>query len=204
MREVANALYSSTAVLFNAKYINGFNAPIYIDIRRTLSAVDERSIIIQALIDTIAKCYIDCECVAGVSTAGIPYAAMLAHNLHLPMCYVRQVPKDHGLGNIIEGKTLKDQKVVVIEDVLGSGNNALNVVSTLQKAEVHVWGIVSIFSYELEMCIQRISNSKLEYQSLTYYEEVVDLGVKKGIISKADYSKLLYYKENMPDLAWKS
>ena len=45
----------------------------------------------------------EAELLAGVATAGIAWGAMAADQLKLPYIYVRPKPKEHGLGNQIEG-----------------------------------------------------------------------------------------------------
>ena len=71
---------------------------------------------------------------AGVATAGIAWGAMAADQLKLPFIYVRPKPKEHGLGNQIEGFYEKGQKVVVIEDLVSTGKSSLQVVDVLKNA----------------------------------------------------------------------
>jgi orotate phosphoribosyltransferase len=201
MTNVANSLYSSRAIIFNAKHTNGFSTPIYVDIRRTLGALFERNIIIQEMTKSLNEYYPECNLVAGVCTAGSPFAAIIAHNLNLPMCYVRQTTKDHGLGNKIEGNVEKNQKVVIVEDVIDSGKSVLNVVATLEGAEINVLGVVSIFDYGTKYCIQNFEKNKISYKSLTNFDEIMKLGLEKGIINTEDYNQLLFSRDNMPYMA---
>jgi orotate phosphoribosyltransferase len=201
MNNVACSLYTSKSIIFNAKYINGFIAPIYVDVRRTLGSVPERNAITQALIDVLGKHYPECNLVAGVCTAGTPFAAFMAHNLNMPMCYVRKTAKYHGLGKKIEGNISDKQRVVIVEDVIGSGRNTLNVLSTLREAKLDVLGVLSIFTYGMEKSIQSFVDNNIAHISLTNFNEVINLGLEKGIINSDDYHELFHYRDNVPDIA---
>ncbi|GHV90175.1 orotate phosphoribosyltransferase [Spirochaetia bacterium] len=181
----------------NKKNANDYVEPIYIDIRYTLGSVVERTFIIQKIEDTLIEYYKMCDLVAGVSTAGIPFAAIVANNLCLPMCYVRQKSKANGMGKRIEGRINKHQKTVIIEDVVYSGSNVLNVFSALRKEELDILGVISIFSYDIDDCIRDFKDNMIHHQSLTNFDEVISLGFEKGIINNEEYKQLLHYKENL-------
>src|SRR5215207_4922939 len=83
---------------------------------------------------------------AGVATAGIAWGAMAADQLKLPFIYVRPKPKEHGLGNQIEGYFEPGQKTVVIEDLISTGKSSLQVVDVLEQSKLEVIGMVSIFN----------------------------------------------------------
>lgn len=203
MKNIAELLYLSKAVIFNAKYANGFIAPIYIDVRNTISSVYVRQVITEEMKKILLECFPECDLLAGVSTAGIPYASTISYELKLPMCYVRPTEKDHGLGKKIEGKVERNQKIVVVEDVVGSGTSALNAALTLQEAETEVLGIVSVFTYGMNISKQNFRKINLKHRSLTDFDELINLGLEKGVIDKIKFDKLLYYRDNIPDIAWK-
>lgn len=204
MKNIAEILYASNAIIFDAKYVNGFIAPIYIDIRNTISSVHARQIIIEKMKGIMLGCFPACDLIAGVSTAGIPYASIISYELKLPMCYVRPTAKKHGLGKKIEGKVERNQKIVVVEDVVGSGTSALNAVLTLQEADTEVLGIVSIFTYNMNISKQNFRKNNIKHKSLTDFDELINLGLERGIIDDAKHDKLFYYRDNIPDIAWKN
>ncbi|MFX7739931.1 phosphoribosyltransferase family protein, partial [Acinetobacter baumannii] len=78
---------------------------------------------------------------AGVATAGIPWGALAADQLKLPFLYVRPKPKEHGLGNQIEGAYTSGQRVLVIEDLISTGKSSLQVVDVLKQAGVQIEGM---------------------------------------------------------------
>src|ERR671918_3042965 len=128
-------------------WASGWKSPIYCDNRKVLSFPYIRDFIKSELCNVVFEKFPDAELVAGVATAGIAWGAMVADQLKLPYIYVRPKPKEHGLGNQIEGYYEKGQKTVVIEDLVSTGKSSLQVVDVLKEAGMDVAGMVSIFTY---------------------------------------------------------
>ncbi len=122
----------------------------------------------------------EAELLAGVATAGIAWGAMAADQLKLPYIYVRPKPKEHGLGNQIEGFYEKGQKTVVVEDLVSTGKSSLQVVDVLKAQGLEVVGMVSIFTYGFPAATEAFEAASLPYQSLTDYPSLIELAVKKG------------------------
>ena len=138
----------------------------------------------------------EADVLAGVATAGIPWGAMVADQLKLPYIYVRPKPKEHGLGNQIEGFYQKGQKVVVIEDLISTGKSSLEVVEVLRKAEVEVVGMVSIFTYGFDAATTAFAAAGVEYKSLTNYPVLIELAVEKGIVTAEEQHTLLNWSKD--------
>lgn len=114
-------------------YASGMLSPIYTDLRLTVSYPELRDMIAGDLANLIAKEFPEATIIGGVATAGIPHAAWVADKLHLPMIYVRPKPKDHGKGRQIEGRFSKDDKIVLIDDLITTGGSVLNAVKATEK-----------------------------------------------------------------------
>ena len=112
--KVAKALFDVKAVKINVKepftFASGIKSPIYCDNRYILGFSAERDIIIESFVEKIDK---DTDVIAGVATAGIPWAAFIADRMKKPLCYIRNKPKDHGAGKQIEGAEVKGKKVSI-------------------------------------------------------------------------------------------
>src|SRR5882672_1101474 len=128
-------------------WASGWKSPIYCDNRKVLSFPYIRDFIKSEMCSVIFEKFPDADILAGVATAGIAWGAMAADQLKLPYIYVRPKPKEHGLGNQIEGNLEKGQKVVVIEDLISTGKSSLQVCDVLKAADVEVIGMISIFTY---------------------------------------------------------
>ena len=104
---VAEKLLQAGAVKLNPgqpfTWASGWKSPIYCDNRKLLSFPYLRDFIKSEMCNVIFEQFPDAELLAGVATAGIAWGAMAADQLKLPFVYVRPKPKEHGLGNQVEG-----------------------------------------------------------------------------------------------------
>lgn len=144
----------------------------------------------------IFESFPEADMLAGVATAGIAWGAMAADQLKLPYIYVRPKPKEHGLGNQIEGYYEQGQKVVVIEDLISTGKSSLQVVDVLRQANIEVVGMVSIFTYGFAVADKAFEASGVPYRSLTNYSNLIQLALEKGIISASVEPILLNWRED--------
>ncbi len=185
-KAVAEKLLQVAAVKLSPEapftWASGWKSPIYCDNRKVLSFPFVRDFVKSELCNVIFEGFPEAEALAGVATAGIPWGAMAADQLKLPYMYVRPKPKEHGLGNQIEGAFTAGQKVLVIEDLISTGKSSLDVVAVLRKAGVEVVGMVSIFSYGFTVADKAFEAAKLSYKSLTNYRTLISLAIEKGQI----------------------
>src|SRR5215831_18290406 len=119
-KAVAEKLLQVQAIRLNVKepftWASGWKSPIYCDNRKVLSFPYIRDFIKSELCNVLFSQYPEAGLLAGVATAGIAWGAMAADQLKLPYVYVRSKPKEHGLGQQIEGYYQPGQPTVVIED----------------------------------------------------------------------------------------
>jgi orotate phosphoribosyltransferase len=192
---VAEKLLQVKAIRLNVKepftWASGWKSPIYCDNRKVLSFPHVREFIKSEMCNVIFEQFPDAELLAGVATAGIAWGAMAADQLKLPYVYVRPKPKEHGLGNQIEGAFEAGQKVVVIEDLISTGKSSLEVVEVLRKAGVEVIGMVSIFTYGFDAAKNAFERAGIPYQSLTNYPTLIQLAVEKNIVDVSAQEVLL-------------
>ncbi len=149
--KIAAMLLEIQAIKLNTEkpfsWSSGWKSPIYCDNRISLSHPEIRNTIKLALVQAIKENFFTVEAIAGVATAGIAQGALVADILNLPFLYVRAKPKDHGMENLIEGRIIKGQKVVVVEDLVSTGGSSLKATQALRDAGMAVLGMVSIFNY---------------------------------------------------------
>ncbi len=197
---VAEKLLQVKAVKLNPEqpftWASGWKSPIYCDNRRVLSFPFIRDYIKSELCNLVFERFPDAALIAGVATAGIAWGAMVADQLKLPYVYVRPKPKEHGLGNQIEGYYEQGQKTVVIEDLVSTGKSSLQVIDALKAARLEVNGMVSIFTYGFPLATEAFSKSSLEYFSLTDYETLINLAIERGIVSEKQLDILLKWRDD--------
>lgn len=175
-------------------WASGWKSPIYCDNRKSLSFPFVRDFIKSEMCNVIFQSFEKAEMIAGVATAGIPWGAMAADQLKLPYIYVRPKPKEHGLGNQIEGFFEPGKRVVVVEDLISTGKSSLQVVDVLKNAGLEVEGMVSIFTYGFEKAKEAFEEYNLNLKSLTDYDSLIALAVEKKSISDADQKTLLNWR----------
>jgi orotate phosphoribosyltransferase len=146
--------------------------------------------------NVIFEKYPDADLLAGVATAGIAWGAMAADQLKLPFIYVRPKPKEHGLGNQIEGAIEKGQKTVIVEDLISTGKSSLQVVDVLRKAGLEILGMVSIFSYGFDEADKNFADAGVQYESLTDYSTLINIGLEKGKIESRAETLLLQWRKD--------
>ncbi len=178
-------------------WASGWKSPIYCDNRKILSFPYIRDFIKSEMCSVLFEQFPEAEMLAGVATAGIAWGAMAADQLKLPYIYVRPKPKEHGLGNQIEGFYTAGQKVLVIEDLISTGKSSLQVVDVLKQSGLEVIGMVSIFTYGFAAAEKAFKEAGVSYQSLTDYPTLINLAVEKGIVS-ADTEQVLLQWRNDP------
>src|SRR5215467_3532641 len=147
-------------------WASGWKSPIYCDNRRVLSFPYIRDFIKSEMCNVIFEKFPEADLLAGVATAGIAWGAMAADQLKLPFIYVRPKPKEHGLGNQIEGFYEKGQKTIVIEDLVSTGKSSLQVVDVLKAAGLDVAGMVSIFTYDFPVAAEVFNKAGVTYYPL--------------------------------------
>jgi orotate phosphoribosyltransferase len=199
-KAVAEKLLQVNAIKLNPEHpftwASGWKSPIYCDNRKVLSFPFIRDFIKSEMCNVIFEKFPDAELLAGVATAGIAWGAMTADQLKLPYIYVRPKPKEHGLGNQIEGFYEKAQKTIVIEDLVSTGKSSLQVVDVLKEQGLDVIGMVSIFTYGFTVATDAFSKASLTYYSLTDYPTLIELALSKGIVPAAQQEILLKWRDD--------
>jgi orotate phosphoribosyltransferase len=177
-------------------WASGWKSPIYCDNRKVLGHPQIRDFIKSELCSIIFEKFENATLLAGVATAGIAWGAMAADQLKLPYIYVRPKPKEHGMGNQIEGYFEPGQSVLVIEDLISTGKSSLQVCEVLKAAGLQVVGMVSIFTYGFDLAARAFETAGVPVVSLTNYPTLIQLAVEKGIVSKEDLKTLLNWRQN--------
>src|SRR5574344_357625 len=177
-------------------WASGWKSPIYCDNRKTLSFPDLRTFVKIELCHAIQENFPEAEAVAGVATGAIAQGALVADHLGKPFVYVRSKPKDHGMGNLIEGELPKGAKVVVVEDLISTGGSSLQAVEAIRQAGCEVVGMVASYTYGFPIAEQAFANAGVKLVTLTDYENVVAEALETGYISNADVDLLHEWRKD--------
>lgn len=198
--EIASHLLDIKAVYLQPEnpftWASGIQSPIYTDNRITLSYPDTRTLIEDGFVQKIKEEFPDVEVIAGTATAGIPHGAIIADRMNLPFAYIRSKPKDHGAGNQVEGRIVKGQKMVVIEDLISTGGSVLDAVAAAEREGADVLGVVAIFTYELPKAAENFANAGVKLVTLSNYSELIKVAKVQGYINADGLTLLKKFKEN--------
>jgi len=178
-------------------WTSGIKSPIYCDNRLTMSYPKVRQNIVQSFVKKIEKLPYEPDVIAGCATAGIPHAAWLADALNLPMVYVRSDRKSHGKENQIEGHFNKDDKIVVIEDLISTGGSAIDAALALREAGAEVSDVLAIFTYGLKRAANNFTKNNLTAQTITSFDEMIRMLLDDGEISDTDNTSLLNWRDEL-------
>jgi orotate phosphoribosyltransferase len=172
-------------------FVSGRISPVYIDCRKLLSFPAEREYIVLALarmVETdIGADKIDV--VAGGETAGIPYAAFVAHLIKKPMIYVRKQPKGYGGTKQIEGILDAGKKVLLVEDLVTDGLSKLRFNIGIRGAGAKMTHCLCVFAYASDRLRQHegkdnLAKNNIALHVLANWDDVLDTGLAQSYFTE--------------------
>lgn len=199
-QQVAAHLLNIQAVKLNTRepftWASGLRSPIYCDNRRILSYPQARDYVRDALVGKVKEHFPQAEYIAGVATGAIAHGVLVAQQMELPFVYVRSAGKGHGLGNQIEGELPPAKKVVVIEDLVSTGQSSLSAVDALINAKAEVLGMVAIFTYGLDQAAENMQSAQCPLFTLTDFNTLVQEAVNAGFLHHSSLETLEKWRED--------
>jgi orotate phosphoribosyltransferase len=182
-------------------WASGWKSPIYCDNRITLSYMSVRVFLKQEIAKIVELEYGKPDVIAGVATGAIAIGVLVAQELGVPFIYVRPEPKKHGRKNQIEGYLESGQNVVVIEDLISTGNSSLNAVDALKEAGAVVKGMVAIFSYGFEVADKNFEEKNVRLATLSNYDSLLEQALDSSYINEEELITLNDWRKNPSE--WK-
>ncbi|MBE85467.1 MAG: orotate phosphoribosyltransferase [Flavobacteriaceae bacterium] len=199
-KETAKLLLQINAIKLNPKnpftWASGWKSPIYCDNRIILSYPKIRKLICDFLASLIDQNIKDYDLIAGVATGAIGVGMLVANKLDKPFIYVRSDRKKHGRKNNIEGFYKKDQKVVVIEDLISTGKSSLDACDSLISENLKIKSLVSIFNYNFDVSEENFKSKKIEYFSLCSYNYLIDYALENNFFSSSEIDELRKWRND--------
>jgi orotate phosphoribosyltransferase len=188
--KTAELLLQINAIKLNPRnpftWASGWQSPIYCDNRIILSFPSIRNYVRDEFSKNIEKQFGKPDMIAGVATGAIGIGILVAESLGLPFVYVRPEPKKHGRQNQVEGFLQKGQNVVIVEDLISTGNSSLLAVEALRAAGANVKGMVAIFTYGFDIAQENFKNANVELFTLSNYPNLLKLAVAKKYITEEE------------------
>ena len=202
---LAKMLWEIKAVHFNAaqpyKLSSGMASPVYIDCRKLLSFPRIRSTVMDFAASTLLRDagFEQFDCIAGGETAGIPFAALLADRLGLPMIYVRKQPKGHGRNAQIEGNMPEGSRVLVIEDLTTAGGSMFKFIDAIRAAGGIVDHGIALFFYGI-FGEERFADGKVRLHHIATWRNVLAVAKEQKLFDDKTLSEVEAFLD--APLAW--
>ncbi|SEM49713.1 orotate phosphoribosyltransferase [Loktanella fryxellensis] len=202
-RLTAGMLLEIGAVDFNTAtpftHASGKQAPTYVDCRKLISYPRIRATLMDFLTVTVMReaGFEAFDNVAGGETAGIPFAALVAERMALPMTYVRKKPKGYGRNACIEGVMTPGQRVLLVEDLTTDGGSKLSFVDAIRDTGATCAATAVIFYYGIfERVEQRLSDHGVQLLHLCTWWDVIAVARTRGSFDAATLEGVEAYLRN--------
>ncbi len=195
VKELVKLLLKVNAIKFgDFTLTSGARSPYYIDLRVMISYPDVFDKVTDMYVEMIKKNVGDFDYVAGVATAGIPIATLVAYKLRKPMVYVRKERKGHGTGRMVEGAIVEGAEAVVVDDVLTTGSSIARAVDVLRSEGLVVRKAVVLI--DREQCgASKLKSIGVQVYSVAKVSELFRVLYEYGLINEEKYVEVMRYVE---------
>lgn len=160
---------------------SGEKTRYYCDAKRTLLHRRVHVPLACLLVGEIERTFAPISAVAGVVLGGCHLASITAmyasfkHDLQWDVIHVRKQVKDHGTKNLVERPLMTEwQQVVLLEDVVTTGESSLRAAELLRKERLDVVGVLAIVDRRKER--KGFLGSQYKFSSLFQFEELIGDG----------------------------
>ncbi len=199
-KEMATLLLETGCVALNVKdpftYASGLKGPIYCDNRLLLGHVEGREKVVDSLVELVQKNNLNYEVVAGLATAGIPYAAWMATKLKCPMIYIRSKPKGHGKGKQVEGPYNLGARALLVEDLVNQASSMEEATLGARSEGLQITDALCLVNYQMKKAIDRLDRLKVKLHSLTTIDDLLAVAQEQGKMSAADCEMLRVWQRD--------
>ena len=187
----AAMLLDVNAVHFNSQepftLASGLLSPTYIDCRKLISFPRVRSALMDFLTCTVLReaGFEAFNNIAGGETAGIPFSALVAERLSLPLTYVRKKPKGYGRNARIEGVMTENDRVLLIEDMTTDGGSKISFIDAIRATGAKCNNTAVIFYYDIfPETLKKLKDHGTDLHYLCTWWDVLAVAKKRNTFDK--------------------
>jgi orotate phosphoribosyltransferase len=123
------------------------------------------------------------DSLVAVPTGGLVIGSALAIETVKPLIYVRDKPKDYGTTKSIEGKIFSGMKVILVDDVITTGNSVINAIKQLKDAGLSISDVYVIIN-RLEGANNTLELEEVNLYQLTDVLEITTILFQEKLVSK--------------------
>lgn len=181
---VARALIEVGAVGVRADnpitFKSGILSPVYVDNRILPYHPAAWTPVIEGFRDLIEDKKLAFDVLAGVAVGGVPHASALGYLMQRPSIFIRKEAKGHGTGKRVEGGTVENKKVLLVEDLVTTGGSSLSAITALREEGAIVTDTVSIVTYDFAESKKAFAEANINAYALTNFPTIMQEGVAMG------------------------
>ena len=192
VKEFTTFLYKNDIIKFgDFTLASGKKSSYYIDLRLVASFPHIFRKMIKNLQKLVSeKTGLDnFDSLVSVPTGGLVIGSALAIETVKPLIYVRDKPKDYGTTKSIEGKIFPGMKVVLIDDVITTGNSVINGIKQLKDAGLSISDVYVIID-RLEGASNALKLEEVNLYQLTDVLEITKILFQEKLVSKEILDKI--------------
>jgi uridine monophosphate synthetase len=188
---LALALHSTGCVQFGEFTLHsGQQSPIYIDLRLLVSdpaTLRRASAAYGALLEPLAF-----DRIAGIPYAALPIATAVGLALDKPVLYPRKDVKGYGTGRAIEGHHREGETVVVLDDLVTTGDSKVAAIAPLEAAGLQVRDIVVLIDREQGGAGQ-LAERGYRLHSVLGIRQLLEILLRHGRITAEQQARVLAF-----------
>jgi orotate phosphoribosyltransferase len=191
--ELCRVLNKIGAIKFGTfKLTSGRTSPYYIDLRIVPSFPDAFRRVCDVYVKLIDK-ELGTEAfdrIAGIPTAGIPFASLIAYQLGKPFLYIRQRLKLHGRERRIEGIIMPGDRVLLVDDLITTGRSLSKAAKAI-RAEGGLVNHALVLLDREEGGKQRLAKDKIQLHYLLTAREAAEKLYEVGALDDEQLKTIL-------------
>ena len=174
-------------------FSSGWASPVFIDLKRLISSPNARDRLIDLMLDQIGRVFDDGDFdqVAGCELAGVPFAALAAHKLKLPLIIALKQAKGFDRLSQCEGTFDPGAKTLLVDDLTTDGKTKANFKEALERAQANVIGIFVILNYG-------IFTTAPEIASLTSLADIIAVAETENKLERSALAEIKSFADDAP------
>jgi len=191
--ELCRILVKIGALKFGTfKLTSGRTSPYYIDLRIVPSFPDAFQRICELYLNVIKGDLKvnEFQRIAGIPTAGIPFASVIAYRLGKPFLYVRTHVRLRGRERRIEGMVMPGDRVLLVDDLITTGRSLRRSAAAVRAEGGVVTDAVVLLDRE-EGGRERLAKEDVTLHYLLRVSEAADRLYEMGVITEGHLKTIL-------------
>lgn len=159
---------------------SGIISPVYVDNRTLPYHPAQWHRVIEGFGNLIHGRSLEFDLIGGIAVGGVPHSAALSYTLNKPSIFIRQASKDHGKGRMVEGGEVAGKRVLLVEDLVTTGESSLHGVNALRAAGALVNDVIAIVSYGFAEARDAFGEAGVNLHTLTRFDVITQAAMEMG------------------------